>query len=418
MTTQLETRATTAVGEGRPPARDWLVVAAAMFVIGYGGNQFTPLLVVYRRLAGYSDLSVDIFLGAYVLGLIPGLLVASAASDRYGRRPLMLTGLASGIVGGGFLALGGPWGSPAIIGGRLFSGLAVGVAMSVGSAWINELTTRDATARPGSGARRASISLTAGLGVGPGVAGVLAQWGPLPLALPFLVQIALTAGVLAALRSCAVETRFDTGGRPLRDRLRVPAQAHRRFRRVVTPMAPWIFGSAAVAYVIVPSQVDSHVGRWALIFTAAITVGTLTAGLLIQPVARRLDDVGTARAVFVSMILMTLGLVGAACVAITHSPWLAFPVALLLGCAYGIAVVSGLLEVQRIAAPDELAGLTGVYYALAYIGFLLPATLAELARWVSYSVMLGVLAVIALGCTASIGNAWSSHLPVRAARRP
>ena len=49
--------------------RSWIAVAAAMFCCGWGGNQFTPLLVMYRETAGYSVLTVDEFLGAYVVGL-------------------------------------------------------------------------------------------------------------------------------------------------------------------------------------------------------------------------------------------------------------------------------------------------------------------------------------------------------------
>ena len=64
--------------------------------------------------------------------------------------------------------------------------------------------------------------------------------------------------------------------------------------------------------------------------------------------------------------------------------------ALTLGAAYGIAVVSGLLEIQRIATPDELAGLNGVYYSLAYIGFLIPSVLAALNEWLSYPALLGI----------------------------
>ena len=397
------------------PRQAWRYVAAAMFCIGWGGNQFTPLLIVYRQREGYSQVGVDIFLGAYVLGLIPGLLVASALSDRYGRRPLLLSGMAASIAGSGVLAFGPLAGSAAIIAGRMLSGLAIGIAMAVGTSWVKELssTAFDPSVDPGTGARRSSIALTLGLGVGPGVAGALAQWAPLPLVLPYLVQIGLVLLVLALLAARVPETRFDTGAISLRDRLRVPLAAHRRFRRVVMPMAPWIFGSAAVAYAVIPQLVDARVGHWALIFTAALTVATLGAGVLVQPLARRLDTTSTARAVFISMILMSLGMALAALTALTHSPWLAAPVALLLGAAYGIAVVSGLLEVQRIATPDELAGLTGVYYALAYIGFLIPALLAGLSRWVGYPVMLGALAVLAVGCTLIIGSASSKHLPCR-----
>jgi MFS family permease len=396
---------------GSPGA--WRPVAAAMFVIGWGGNQFTPLLVVYRDRAGYSEVGVDTFLGAYVLGLIPGLLVASALSDRYGRRPILLSGLVASVAGSAALALEPAAGTGAVLAGRLLSGLAVGMAMAVGTAWVNELSgpALDPSAGPGTGARRASIALTLGLGIGPGVAGALAQWAPLPLTLPYLLQIALAVPAFAGVRWRAIETRFDTTPTALWHRLRVPPVARRRFRWVVLPMAPWIFGSAGVAYAIVPQVVDDRVGHWALIFATGLTVATLGAGVLVQPIARRLDSVSTARAVFISMVLMSLGLALAAVTAATDSPQLAAVDAILLGAAYGIAVVSGLLEVQRIAEPDELAGLTGVYYALAYVGFLLPATLSELSNWFGYATMLTTLAVIAIACTAIVGSAWSKHLP-------
>src|SRR3979409_1468098 len=49
--------------------------------------------------------------------------------------------------------------------------------------------------------------------------------------------------------------------------------------------------------------------------------------------------------------------------ALTRFVVVAGVVAMLLGCAYGIAIVSGLLELQRMAEPDELAGISGVYYS-------------------------------------------------------
>ncbi|GHI93915.1 hypothetical protein [Streptomyces olivaceus] len=49
------------------------------------------------------------------------------------------------------------------------------------------------------------------------------------------------------------------------------------------------------------------------------------------------------------------------------------------GSGMGVGMVSGVLEVQRIAGPADLAGLTGVFYAIAYSGFLLPTVLAALA---------------------------------------
>jgi MFS family permease len=181
-------------------------------------------------------------------------------------------------------------------------------------------------------------------------------------------------------------------------------------------MAPWIFGSAGIAYAIVPSLVADELGPWALLYTAGLTVLTLACGVLVQPIARRLDDHSTARAVVVSMVLMTLGVLAAVSTALTRSAVLAVLVAMLLGSAYGIAVVSGLLEVQRIAKPGELAGMSGVYYSIAYVGFLLPAVLAALAHWFSYPVMLTSLGVLAAVCSARCASGWSKHLEPRTSR--
>jgi len=217
--------------------------------------------------------------------------------------------------------------------------------------------------------------------------------------------------IVAVTGARTAETRPRTGERLRLRHLRVAAARHPRFLWVVLPMAPWVFGSAAIAYAIVPQQVEDAVGSGALLFTAGLAVATLGTAVLVQPLARRLDDHRTSRAIVASMVLLTLGVAMAALTAATGSPWLAVPVALLLGVAYGIAVVSGLLEVQRIAGPDELAGLTGTYYALCYLGFLLPAVLAALGHWLSYPVMLAVAGLVAAACTALCAAGWSRYLP-------
>ena len=70
--------------------RGWFAVALATFAIAWGGNEFTPLLVMYRLEDGFSALTVDLLLFAYVLGIVPALLIGGPLSDRLGRRPVML----------------------------------------------------------------------------------------------------------------------------------------------------------------------------------------------------------------------------------------------------------------------------------------------------------------------------------------
>lgn len=378
----------------------WQPAAAAMFVCGWGGNQFTPLLVMYRH-AGYATLTVNVLLGAYVVGLVPGLLLSGGWSGRLGRRPVMIAGVVASLLASVFLAAGEA-GAGWIAAGRLVTGVGVAVAMAVGTTWVTELSDR-----PGVGARRAALWLTAGFGLGAGVAGVLAQWGPAPMVLPYLVHVVLAAVILPFLPRLP-ETRREAA-RPGFSGVR-----HPRFKRVILPMAPWIFGSAGVAYAIMPQLVGDRLGSWGLLYSTTLTVATLGAGVLVQPIGKRLDRPTSARAVAVGMVVMSAGLAISAVAAVVRSPWLALAAAVALGGAYGIAVVSGLLELQRLARPGELAALTGVYYALAYVGFLLPSVLTLLSAVAGYPVLLGALVLVALGGTAVILRHSRAHLPADA----
>ena len=84
----------------------WGGVSLAVFTAAWGGNQFTPLLVMYRGNAQMSDVVVDALLFTYVLGIVPALLIGGPLSDRFGRRPLMLPSPLIAALGSGLLALG------------------------------------------------------------------------------------------------------------------------------------------------------------------------------------------------------------------------------------------------------------------------------------------------------------------------
>ncbi|MHC1558947.1 MFS transporter [Actinomycetospora sp. C-140] len=376
--------------------------AAAVLVCGWGGNQFTPLLVMYRE-AGLSVVAVDALLGAYVVGLVPGLLVAGRLSGRWGRKPVMITGVVLSLAASLLLSLG-DLGAGWIAAGRLVTGLGVALAMGVGSTWVTELSARHGDSRA-LGARRGALWLTVGFGAGAGVAGALAQWGPAPSVLPYLVHAGVALAVLAVVASLP-ETRT---GAPASS----GSEGHRhpRFRRVVTPMAPWIFGAAGVAYAVMPQLVGDHLGRWGLAYSTLLTVCTLAVGAAIQPLAKRLDRLTSARAVVVGMATMAVGLGVSVVVAVVRSPVVALVAALVLGAAYGIAMVSGLLELQRLARPVELPTLVGIYYALAYSGFLLPSILAVLSAVASYAVLLtGLMACALIGMAVVLRHS-RRHLP-------
>ena len=110
----------------RLSALGWPAVALAVFATAWGGNEFTPLLVMYRETSDMSAVTVDALLFAYVLGIVPALLIGGPLSDRLGRRPLMLPAPVFAALGSAMLAAGA--GSAAMLAtGRVFSGIALGL---------------------------------------------------------------------------------------------------------------------------------------------------------------------------------------------------------------------------------------------------------------------------------------------------
>jgi hypothetical protein len=363
-------------------------VALTMFAIGWGANQFVSLLVAYRERSGLSVGTVDALVGAYALGLIPALLVLGPVSDRSGRAPVLRGAALLSLAATAVLMVDSLW---PLYAGRLLAGVASGAAFAAGSAWVEELSAADPDAPAGSGARRAAMSLTAGFGLGPVVAGLLAQWAPAPLVTAYVPHLLVTLAVLVPLWR-APETVAGSSGRGLR----VGSAGDPAFLGRVAPVAPWVFGAATVSIAVLPGLVTTTTAGWTVAFNALIAGVTLGTGFAVQPLGRRLAATDPRRGVAAGLGAITAGLLVAAGAAALGSPVLVGVAAVVLGAGYGCCLVAGLLQTQRIARPGELAGLTAVYYALTYLGFAVPVVLAGLAHWTTYAVLLLALAGLAV----------------------
>ncbi|HET6499814.1 MAG TPA: MFS transporter [Amycolatopsis sp.] len=391
--------------------RPWAALFGIIFVSTWCGNQFSPLLLLYQQRQHYSALTVNLFLGVYVLGLAPALLVAGALSDRHGRRPVMTAGVLCALAASTSLTFGST-GPAAIYLGRLLSGVTVGIAMSVGNSWLKELSQapHDPDADTAAGARRASLAFALGSALGALVAGGIAQWGPWPEQLPFLVHIGVTLPFVWFVVRLP-ETSFGGVPGPLRAQLRIPALAHKRFRRVVMIASPWLFAAAALAYGYLPVLLAKATGRWGLAYATLLTVLTLGTAALVQPWAKRIHSPDSARGLFTALASITAGIALAGITAWRTSVPLGIVTGIVLGVGIGLGMVSGLLEVQRIATRTDLAGLTGVFYALAYAGFLTPTVMAAISSWVPTVPLFFALAVLAALCCAALLASSRKHLP-------
>ncbi len=96
------------------------------------------------------------------------------------------------------------------------------------------------------------------------------------------------------------------------------------------------------------------------------------------------------------MLICAAGLVLGAYAIQVGSLWLLASCAAVLGCAYGLCLVSGLIEVGRLARPEAVGSLTAVYYALAYLGLTTPYLLTLAAPLAGPATLLLIAAAVAL----------------------
>lgn len=378
----------------------WLPVALLLTGVGWGSNQITPMLLVYQRTLSLSTGTVEAMFGVYALGLIPALVVTGPVSDARGRRVVVIPAAALSLVATVALAGGGQtlW---LLFVGRFLAGVSSGAAFGAATAWVRELS------RPPHGdagdhvaARRAAVAMTLGFALGPLVAGILAQWAPVALVVPYLPHLFLMVVVLLVIgRSPETVT---TRGRPVLTR-RTATFDRSRFRRVVAPMAPWVFAAPAVAFALLPSVVGADRATDGTAVVAAVTALCALAGVAVQPLARRLDArAEVSRAATVGLIVLAAGLALGADTAARDRLWLLFPCAVVLGAAYGLCLVAGLVQVQRLAPTDGLARLTAVFYVLTYVGFAVPYVLALGTHLVGYPTLLAVTAGLVLLTAAGV----------------
>jgi MFS family permease len=405
--------------EYRAARRHWIGIWGAVFACSWAGNQFSPLLIMYENRDHYSALAVNALLGVYVVGLAPALLIAGPLSDRYGRRWVMVAGVAAAVLGSVLLAFG-PLGATFLALGRLLSGVTVGVAVAAGNSWLKELSQPpfDTGADEASGARRASLAFTLGAAGGALVAGLIAQWGPAPEVLPFLIHATATIP-FAVVVARTPETRFreqvpGVAGTRFPGawwRPRVPSVRHPRFTRVVAIAAPWLFAAAAIGYGYLPTQLTGATGSWGLVFATATTVVALGVSSAVQPFAKRFHSAESARGLASGVVLIGAGIAITTVAIAAQSVWIGLAANVVIGAGMGVTLVSGLLEVQRIAGDRDLAGLTGVFYALAYAGFLASTVIAAAATAVSVTTILWIVVGLAMISVAVVLPSSRRHLP-------
>ena len=388
----------------RRSARAWVTIAFAMFAVGWGANQFSPMLIVYRHELRLTAGEVAGLFLVYALTLIPGLLVGGPASDRFGRRPVVWPFVALSPLATLLLVLG-PRSLAVIAVGRALAGLCSGVVFGAATAWVQEVSPDE-----GLSVRRSALALTGGFGLGPVVAAGLAQWVSDPLVVPYLPHLVIGTAAAAVLAGTpeGATSRSPARVRPAATARRWPPAAvrTRRFWLAVAPGSPLVFGSVALAIVVLPEEVTSA-RTLSAGFAGLMTVLSFAAGVAVQPFARRLRDMlaGVAAGLGCAAAGCAVGIAAVA----SADRVLAGVAAVFLGLAYGLCLVSGLRQAEHMASPDERGAVIACYYAVAYLGFAVPYLAAGLGAlagktgaFVALTAIIAGLALWTAGYAASL----------------
>ena len=178
----------------RRRAAFWLlafVLAATML----GTTLPTPLYDIYQARWHFSAAMVTVIFAVYAAGVLAALLLAGRSSDQAGRKPVLAAALGASALSTVVFNLAPD--VAALLAARIVSGLSAGLMTGTATAALAELT-------PATAGRRASLVATAanmgGLGLGPLVAGLFAQYPPHPTTLVFEANLV----VLAAAGLCVL----------------------------------------------------------------------------------------------------------------------------------------------------------------------------------------------------------------------
>jgi MFS family permease len=355
----------------------------------------TPLYDIYQVQWHFSAAIVTVTFAVYAAGVLLTLLLTGRASDQAGRKPVLAAALGCSALSTVVFILAPNVG--VLMAGRILSGFSAGLMTGTATATLTELI-------PASASRRASLVATAanmgGLGLGPLIAGLFAQYGPHPTVLVFQVYLA----VLAAAGLCLflVPETVSPRRRPVIRfaGLGIPERGRGEFIAAgVAGFAAFsllgLFAGLAPTFVASVLHEPNHAVQGAVVF-GLLAVGTVTQLVLSRFGSRRVMMAG------LGLFLAALTLIVAALAAASMALFLAGTV--VGGVAVGAVFLGSVATANRLAPPGRRGQTVSTFFVLCYAGLIIPvvgvgvATLftGDLPAVLAFSILLAALSLFSL----------------------
>lgn len=337
------------------------LLAYAFAAIMVGTTLPTPLYALYSQQMHFAVLTTTVIYATYAGGVLFALLVFGRWSDAIGRRPVLLAGIACALASAVVFLMADS--VQALLIGRVLSGLSAGLFTGTATAAVIEAAPPSWRTRAPAVATIANIG---GLGAGPVLAGILAQYAPAPLELTFVVHIALIA--LAAVAVLLVPETSSRTGKLGRQRLSVPSEVRPVF--VTAALAAFAgFTVTGLFTSVAPSFLTNiiGIGNHAL---AGVMAGSIFGASAIAQIAG--SRIPTQRAVAIGCAILTIGM-GILVVALHYSSLIGLiAAAVVAGIGQGISFSRGLAAVVENTPPQRRAEVSSTYFVVAYIAISIP----------------------------------------------
>jgi MFS family permease len=362
---------TSEIATGRAPsglltARDGragaILVGFAFFVTMLGTTLPTPLYPSYSEMFHFGELTTTVVFATYAIGVTAGLLLFGHWSDQLGRRPMLFAGLALSALSALVFLL--PSALAWLFVGRLLSGLSAGIFTGTATAAIVDLLPEN---RDRASLFAATVNM-GGLGAGPLLAGILAQYAPLPVRLCFIVDLVLVAlsfGCVLLVREPAARRANPRLGV---QRIRIP----REIRPIFTRAAIAGFAGFAVLGLfsaVSPAFLGTLLHETNRALVGAFALSAFLASVLGQIASTRIGSQHALRwgcaALIVGMILVAVSLPAASLALLVIG-------AIVSGAGQGMSFRAGLALVTAASPARQRGEITSAFFVTLYVAIAVP----------------------------------------------
>lgn len=373
-------------------------------LIGFG--VILPLLPLYAERFGASPVAIGMLAATYSLAQFVFAPALGRASDRIGRRPVILLALAGTATASLVMGLADAlW---VLFVARAVDGVS-GASYAVGQAYVADVTEGEERAR-GMGMIGAAFGI--GLVIGPGIGALCALASP---RLPFFVASAIAATNLLVAWRRLPESR--AGRAPARRSSRRELLVRALADRGIAPYV-WISFVGTFAFVGMEStfalfgarRLDYGLVQTGLVFAYIGVLSSVVQGGLVRPLVARFGEATVMRA---GLVITAIGLLA---IVPVHHTWQLLVASIPLALGSGLVFPSLTSVVSRRTGEHEQGGVLGV---LASTGGLArvagPPTATALFQHVSLAAPYVVGGVLFLACLALAAGRSPVPSPGRAA---